>query len=109
MKKIVLCLMITFLSLTLLPLQSFGVTKEDPSSPVATKPAETTESVEAKTLVLRLDEIKAMDMSKLKSSDKKDLRKEVRSIKRELKSISGGVYVSAGVIIVVLIILLVLL
>jgi hypothetical protein len=109
MKKIILCLMVTILSLTLIPLQSFAATKEDPSSPVATKPPETKESAEAKTLILRLDEIKAMDMSKLKSADKKDLRKEVRSIKRELKTISGGVYVSVGVLIVVLIILVVLL
>ena len=48
-------------------------------------------------------------MSKLKSTEKKDLRKEVRSIKRELKDISGGVYISAGVLIVILIILVVLL
>jgi hypothetical protein len=109
MKKFIFCLMAIILSLTFLPVQSFGATKENPSSPVATKPPETTESVEARTLILRLDEIKAMDMSKLKSADKKDLRKEVRSIKRELKSISGGIYVSAGVLIVVLIILLVLL
>lgn len=109
MKKIIYCVLATILSLTLLPLQSFGATKEDPSSLVATKPSETAESVEANTLILRLDEIKAMDMSKLKSAEKKDLRKEVRSIKRELKTISGGVYVSAGVLIVVLIILVVLL
>src|SRR5450759_4233634 len=109
MKKFIFCFMATILSLTFLPIQSFAAIKEDPSSLPVTKPPETTESAEAKTLILRLDEIKAMDMSKLKSADKKDLRKEVRSIKRELKTISGGVYVSVGVLIVVLIILVVLL
>ena len=106
MKKFIFCLMATVLTLTFLPLQSFGATKENPSSLVATKPSETKESAEAKTLILRLDEIKATDMSKLKSAEKKNLRKEARSIKRELKDISGGIYVSAGVLIVVLIILL---
>jgi hypothetical protein len=109
MKKFIFCLMATILTLTFLPLQSFASAKEDPSSLVVTKPPENTESAEAKTLLLRLDEIKAMDMSKLKSTEKKDLRKEVRSIKRELKDISGGVYISAGVLIVILIILVVLL
>lgn len=109
MKKIIYCLMATVLSLTLIPLSSSGATKEDPSSTPVTKPPETTESVEAKTLTLRLDEIKSTDMSKLNSTEKKDLRIEARSIKRELKTISGGVYVSAGVLIVVLIILVVLL
>ncbi len=108
MKKFILCLMATVLSLTLLPLQSFGAAKENPSSLVATKPSEKTESSEAKSLLLRLNEIKEMDKSNLKSAEKKDLRKETRSIRRELKDISGGIYISAGVLIVVLIILLVL-
>jgi len=97
------------LTLTFLPIQSFAATKEDPSSLVATKPHEPAEAAKAKVLVTRLDEIKAMDMSFLKSSDKKVLRKEVRSTKRELKTISGGVYVSAGALIVILIILVILL
>jgi len=109
MKKIIFCLMATILSLTFLPLQSFASAKEDPSSLAVTKPPETTESVEAKTLTLRLDEIKAMDMSKLKSTEKKDLRKEARSIKRELRDISGGVYISAGLLIIILIVLIVVL
>jgi hypothetical protein len=101
--------MVTVLSLTLIPLSASGATKADPSTTPVTKPPETTESVEAKTLTLRLDELKSMDMSKLKSTEKKDLRNEARSIKRELKTISGGVYVSAGVLIVVLIILVIVL
>ena len=101
--------MATILSLTFLPLQSFGAVKEDPATLPVTKPPESKEAAEARTLVLRLDEIKAMDMSKLKSSEKKDLRKEVRSIRRELKDISGGVYISAGVLIVILILLIVIL
>ena len=108
MKKFILCLMATVLSLTLLPLQSSGAAKEEPTSLVVTKPPEPAESAEAKALVTRLDEIKAMDMSKLKSTEK-ELRKEVRTIKRELKDISGGVYISAGALIVILIVLLVIL
>jgi hypothetical protein len=107
MKKIVFCIMATLLSLTFIPVQAFAAIKT-PSSLAATTPPETTESKEANTLLLRLDEIKAMDLSNLKSSEKKDLRKEVRSIKRELKNISGGVYISAGAIIIILIILLLL-
>jgi len=109
MKKIIFCIMATILSLTFLPVQAFAATTDKPSSPVATKPVENAESVEAKTLILRLDEIKAMDMSKLKSTEKKELRKEARTIKRELRDISGGVYISAGLLIVILIVLIVVL
>ncbi len=100
--------MAAILSLTILPVQSFASTKEVHTSMVAKKPAETKESAEAKALELRLNELKAMDMSKLKSSEKKDLRKEARAIKRELKDISGGVYISAGALIVILILLIIL-
>ena len=109
MKKIIFCIMATVLSLTLLPLQSFASTTEKPSSSVATKPPEPAESAEAKALAGRIDEIKAMDMSKLKSTEKKDLRKELRSTKRELKDISGGVYISAGLLIVIIIVLIIVL
>ncbi|MCX6322501.1 MAG: hypothetical protein NTX93_11975 [Bacteroidia bacterium] len=109
MKKIVLCVMATFLSLTILPLQSFAATTDKPSSLVVTKPPEPAESAEAKALILRLNEINAMDMSKLKSSDKKNLHKEVRSIKHELREVGGGVYLSAGALILIVILLIVLL
>lgn len=112
MKKIILCVMAIFLSLTFIPVQSFAATTEDPSALTTTKPAETTESkeaAEAKTLLLRIDEINAMDMTKLKSAEKKTLHKEVRSIKKELRDIGGGVYISAGGLILILILLIILL
>ena len=106
MKKIVLCLMVTCLSFTFLPLQSNAATTVEPSSLAAPK---TAESAEVKTLELRLNEINAMDKSKLKSAEKKNLRKEVKSINHKFREIGGGVYVSAGVLILVLVLLIVLL
>ena len=72
MKKIVFCLMVAFLSMTFLPLQLNGATVAEPSSVVDPKPAE---SAEAKTLLLRLDEINAMDKSKMNASEKKEFTK----------------------------------
>ena len=106
MKKIVLCFMVTCLSLTFLPLQSNASTAAEPSSSSVPK---TAEPAEVKTLELRLNEINAMDKSKLKSAEKKNLRKEVKSIKHKVREIGGGVYVSAGVLILVLVLLIVLL
>ena len=45
-------------------------------------------ALEVKTRVDRLGEIKAMDLSELNSSEKKELRKEVRLISKELKAYS---------------------
>lgn len=49
-----------------------------------------------------------MDKSNLNSSDKRILRKEVRSIKQQLKEMSGGVYISAGALIIILLLLIIL-
>jgi hypothetical protein len=105
MKKIIICVMTAFLSLTFLPLQSEAA-KTEPSSLVAPKPAE---SPEVKAMELRLNEIRAMDKSAMKPSEKKALRKEVKSINHKLREVSSTVYVSATVIIIVVILLIVLL
>ncbi len=109
MKKIAFYLLASCLSMTLIPLQlNATTTVEDPITTPATKPAESEISAEAKTLILRLDEIKAMDKSELDASEKKDLRKEVKSIKHEIQSPGGGLYISGGAIILILILIILL-
>ena len=98
--------MVAFLSMTFLPLQSSAATVAEPTSLVEPTPAE---SAEAKTLLLRLDEINKMDKSKMDSSEKKDLRKEVKSIRHSLKAIGSGVYLSGAAVILIVILLIVLL
>jgi len=96
----------TLLSLTFIPLQSNAMVPEESSVLVDPKPAEV---AEVKVLELRLDEINAMDKSKMTSAEKKTLRKEVKSIKSSLREIGGGVYISVGALILILILLIVLL
>jgi len=106
MKKLAICLIMTCLSLTLLPLQLNAANRTEPSTLPAPKPSE---AAEAKTLDLRLNEINSMDKTNMKSAEKKSLRKEVKSINHKLRDISGGVYLSAGAIVLVVILLIVLL
>jgi len=98
--------MVTFLSLAFIPVQLKAVTTDEPSSLPAPKPVD---SAEVKIMLLRLDEIKAMEMSKLKSEEKKELRKEVKSIKHNLREVGGGVYLSVAAIILIVVLLIVLL
>ena len=76
---------------------------ENDKNAIATEPIE---SPEARTQVLvdRLHEIKAMDVQSLNTAEKKELRKEVREIKSELKS--SGVYISVTAILIILLIIL---
>jgi hypothetical protein len=106
MKKLAICLIMTCLSLTLIPLQLNATSKSEPTSVPAPKPAE---SPEVKALELRLNEINAMDKSKMKSAEKKTLRKEVKSINHKMHDIGGGVYLSVGAVILIVILLIVLL
>jgi hypothetical protein len=55
-----------------------------------------------------LNEIKALDKSNLSSLEKKELRKEVLSAKKQLKELSGGVYISIGAIIIIILLLILL-
>src|SRR5689334_9250182 len=68
-----------------------------------------TEDPRAQQLIQRLEEIKGMDKSEMTSQEKKSLRKEVRGIHKELKTISGGVYLSVGAIIIIILLLILLL
>lgn len=97
--------MLTIASLTLIPVQLNAITPE-PSSTTAPK---TAEAVEVNTLELRLNEIKGLDKSKMESAEKKNLRKEVKSIRHRLREVGGGVYVSAGVLVLIIVLLIVLL
>jgi hypothetical protein len=67
------------------------------------------ESAEAKIVLSRLDEIKAMDKSNLTSHEKKQLRTEVKTLKANLATLNGGVYLSVGAIIVIILLLILLL
>ena len=66
-------------------------------------------SAEANALVSRLEEIKSMDKSKMRFSEKRKLRQEVRAIKQNLANLNGGVYLSVGAIIIIVLLLILLL
>jgi len=106
MKKIVFCLMVACLSLTFLPFTSQAENAPVTSAMANPKPAE---SAEVKTLELRLNEISSMDKTKLKASEKKALRKEVRSIEKKLKALGSGVYLSGAAVVLIIILLIILL
>lgn len=94
-------------AMLLLPFLSTELKAGSEVRPVAKMSTEIPESPRAKSLLTRLDEINAMDKSKLTSSEKKQLRKEVRSTKRELDELGGGIYISVGAIILILVLLII--
>ncbi len=105
MKKLALCMMTVFMLSAFIPTQVKAATKPAKVSIVASK---TVESTQAQLLLTRLDKINAMDKSMLTPVEKKQLRKEVRSIQAQLMDISGGVYLSVGAILIIVLVLILL-
>jgi hypothetical protein len=65
---------------------------------------------EANALLYRLKEIKKTDKSKMTSIEKKELKKEAKAIKREFRTNdNGGIYLSVGAIIIIILVLILLL
>lgn len=59
------------------------------------------------TIIRRVEEIKAMDRSKLSREERKELKKELRSLNKEAKVFGrGGIYLSVGAILVIILILI---
>jgi len=104
MKKSALCILALGLSLAFHPLQSNAAANVvTPSSVVATVPANVNAAI------TRLSEIKAMDKSNLSGAEKKELRKEVKSLKKEVRSSGRGIYLSVGAAIIIVLLLIILL
>ena len=88
------------LSITFIP-------NELKAAPDSLRTLNANQRVQAEILTKRLEEINGMNKSALSRTEKKALRKEVRTIERSLRDIGGGVYISAGAIIVILILLII--
>jgi hypothetical protein len=65
------------------------------------------DAAESQRLTDRLEEINAMDKSNLSRPEKRQLRKEVKAIKKTQDS--GGVYISIGGLLLIIILLIILL
>jgi hypothetical protein len=98
--------MVACLTLTVLPFQSKAENTPVPTATVDPIPAA---SAEVKTLELRLNEINSMDKTKMNASEKKALRKEVRSIDKKMRKLGGVVYISGAAVVLIIILLILLL
>ncbi len=100
--KLTIYVMTVFVLLSTIPAPLKAEVRNSPSDPIeAVSPAD----VEA--LTKRVEEIKNMDKANLSRPEKAQLRKELRGIRKKLDN--GGVYISAGALLVVIIILLIVL
>jgi len=79
-----------------------------PNAPVSQNAAGN-EDPRARQLIERLEEIRGLNKTELSRGERKALRKEVRGIQKEMKAIKGGVYLSVGAIIIIILVLILIL
>jgi hypothetical protein len=106
MKKIMIGCILAISIATIVPVSSIA----SKSSLIKKEVVVTAAQAErTKQITDRLYEIKAMDKSSMSKSEKKSLRKEVRSMKQELRDGNNGIYLSVGAVIIILLLLIILL
>lgn len=95
------------LLLLLLSVFSTPIIASEKEPPIIENPKEI--PIEVKAMYHRIDEIKAMDKSTLNSDQKKELRKELKTIKKQLRTTNHGLYLSLGAIIIIILLLILIL
>lgn len=104
MKNATLYVMIFLMSVSIIPAPIYAAEKNPTtiSNPPKEVPAE------VQVMLDRLKEIKAMDKSNMTRTEKKVLRKEVRSINAGLRSSGNGIYLSLGAILIIILLIILL-
>jgi hypothetical protein len=102
--KLIKALFIVMCMTSTLPAFSTPVT---PFVETPTTPANTDARISY--LLDRLQEIKEMAKQNLSRSEKRELKKEVKAIRKELKEVKNGIYLSFGAIIIIILLLILLL
>jgi hypothetical protein len=104
MKKIAYFLSLLFLVTAIAP-ASMGkdIVKDKKKSEVTAE-----EQARLEEIKLRVEEIRAMDFSELSKGELKEVKTELKELNKEAKQNGGGIYLSVGAIIVILLVLILL-
>jgi hypothetical protein len=103
MKKILLSMFALLLLVTVAPFPiSASQTQPAPANPVE-------RSAAWKSLNTRLETIQQVDKTNLDFGERRALKQEAKSIKKQMRVLNGGVYLSAGAVIVIVLLLILLL
>lgn len=104
MKKIAYFLSIIFMFTSVAPAAMAKENKKDKEKTELT--AE--EQARLDEIEFRVDEIKAMNFSEMSKDELRNVKKELKDLNKEAKQASGGIYLSVGAIIVILLVLILL-
>ena len=87
---------------------TFASGAKSSSNSMSSGEAAKTEKAHAEALISRIHEIASLNKKELNRDEKSQLKKEVTGIKKELKELGGGVYISATLLVIILILIILL-
>lgn len=102
MKKIIYTLSFCALFLTISPAADAKGNKEGKEELTAEQKVRLAE------IESRVSEIKSMDLADLSNEERKEVRNELKEMKAEARQLGGGVYLSIGAIIIIILLLILL-
>ena len=102
MKKSIKSIVTALLIMSVIPSQTFASTVV-PSESVPLNLNE----IQAEQMLKRLNEIKEMDKTNMSRPAKKALRKEVKEIQKVMANGNGGVFISLGALIIIVLLLII--
>lgn len=83
-------------------------TKKSDKKLVSVSNENTLSDVAIKELTLRVEEIRDMDKSALTLLEKRELRNELKTIKKDLRQSNGAIYIGTGTLLLIIILILLL-
>jgi predicted trehalose synthase len=105
MKKIILFALMFFFSLG--ALTAFAGTSDKKDNPAVPEKTETKLSAEEMSrLTKRVEEIRDMDKTNMTVKEKRELRKELKGIKENVKRDGGYIYVGTGTLLLIILIVI---
>lgn len=109
MKKSIILIYLMILSLgvsSAIAAESDKKASDNPAIPGKTENKLTDEEVSR--LTRRVEEIRDMDKSELTAKEKKELRKELKEAKESVKRAGGYIYIGAGTLLVIILLVILL-
>lgn len=107
-KKIYQLAFILMISLTAVTSQA-AIINNDGTKEKAAMMSNEEKAARIKAIEFRVNEIKAMDKSTLSRIEKRELKHELKDMRKEAKVMNGGVYLSIGAIIIIILLLILIL
>lgn len=87
---------------------TFGASKAEKTLATSDKMENKMSSEEASRLTKRVEEIRDMDKTNLTVTEKRELRKELKATKENIRKDGGYIYISAGTVILIIILVILL-